>query len=137
MKVEKKPYDLKIPVILISGKISHAIQCEEEGPLGVNLFVYGDSIEKAEQNFLECYKDIIETYKRDSDLLKLLIPFKYYAFRDRDTNKLLSLSMTSYGLNVYIRIGKGMIGGWYIPFTQINLTFNNYWNKIKRKKKKK
>lgn len=33
------------------------------------------------------------------------------------------------GFNFYFRRGKGMKGGFYIPFTKLNITFRNHWRK--------
>lgn len=34
---------------------------------------------------------------------------------------------TVFGLHAYFRYGKGMKGGWYVPFTKLNIWVSNYW----------
>lgn len=32
-----------------------------------------------------------------------------------------------FGIHVYFRYGKGMKGGWYVPFTKLNISVHNEW----------
>lgn len=32
-----------------------------------------------------------------------------------------------FGINVYFRYGRGMKGGWYIPFTKLNISISSDW----------
>lgn len=42
-----------------------------------------------------------------------------------------------FGIHVYLRYGKNMKGGWYIPFTKLNISLSNDWLMYKRWKKEK
>lgn len=39
---------------------------------------------------------------------------------------------STFGLNFYFRVGKGMKGGFYLPFTNLNVSFSNYWKNRKK-----
>lgn len=42
-----------------------------------------------------------------------------------------------FGIQVYFRYGKKMKGGWYIPFTNLNISFSSYWKLYRKLKSKK
>lgn len=37
-----------------------------------------------------------------------------------------------FGIHVYFRYGRNMKGGWYFPFTKLNVSVHNEWNTYKR-----
>ena len=37
-----------------------------------------------------------------------------------------------YGMRFYFRYGKNMKGGWYIPFTKLNISFHSEWATYRR-----
>lgn len=39
---------------------------------------------------------------------------------------------TVFGIHVYFRYGNKMMGGWYIPFTKLNIIVNNEWRSYNR-----
>jgi hypothetical protein len=43
---------------------------------------------------------------------------------------------TIFGINVYFRYGKDMQGGWYIPFTKLNISIQNRWKGYEKWRKK-
>jgi len=43
---------------------------------------------------------------------------------------------TIFGIFMYFRYGKGMKGGWYVPFTKLNISISNYWVEWRKYKKK-
>lgn len=42
-----------------------------------------------------------------------------------------------FGIHVYFRYGKNMQGGWYVPFTKLNISMSSEWVTYKRFKKEK
>jgi hypothetical protein len=54
---------------------------------------------------------------------------KWVPFRKGNWNRIGGTWFVIYGIHVYFRYGKNMKGGWYIPFTKLNISISNEWVK--------
>ncbi len=61
---------------------------------------------------------------------------RWIPFRKGKWGKLGGSWFAVFGIHVYFRYGKGMKGGQYIPFTQLNVSFSNDWINYKNWKQK-
>lgn len=116
---------LNFPVDIIYTKEGHwVITSSEEtkkllGPL-VNIVVQGDTKEKAIQQFFLHLRLTLNFYKKDADKYR-----KYAPLIIGEWNQIGGSWFQIFGINVYFRYGKGMKGGFYIPFTKLNIMISN------------
>lgn len=57
---------------------------------------------------------------------------RFVPFRKGNWGQVGGTWFTVFGLHVYFRRGKGMKGGFYIPFTKLNISFSNEWKLYSR-----
>lgn len=95
---------------------------ESEKILQQALCVQGDSLDDCEKKFWEQFQVINEYNKKRSNELD-----KWKPFQKGDWKHIGGSWFIIFGINAYFRKGKGMKGGWYIPFTKMNISINNYW----------
>lgn len=60
---------------------------------------------------------------------------RWVPFRRGSWNRRASFWFVIFGINFYFRYGKHMKGGWYIPFTKLNISVTNLWKTYNRWKK--
>lgn len=92
------------------------------GKLGI--VVQEDTLDKAKAQALDILKYHIKYLEKRSNELDLWKPFQKGQW-----SHIGGTWFTVFGIHVYFRYGKGMKGGWYIPFTRLNITINNYWKR--------
>ena len=61
---------------------------------------------------------------------------RWVPFRTGQWSGIGSRWVTIFGLHVSFKYGNGMKGGWYIPFTKLNISFSSEWKTYSRYKKK-
>lgn len=62
---------------------------------------------------------------------------RFVPFRKGDWSHIGGSWFTVFGIHVYFRHGKGMKGGWYVPFTKLNISVSSDWAIYRRYKQKK
>jgi hypothetical protein len=124
-----EPIKLTIDAILIRDVDGFFITSNDEGEkIFGNAYGQGKTIEEAEKEFWNMVKfinDYNEERSREFD--------KWGLFQKGDWKHIGGTWFTLLGINVYFRTGKGMKGGWYVPFTKLNISIHNHW--IKRELK--
>jgi hypothetical protein len=83
-----------------------------------------DTKEKAIKLFWEVFREEQEELSERSHQLDLWKPFQRGGWKGPGTHWFVS-----YGFHVYFRHGTGMQGGFYIPFTLLNVSIRNYWKR--------
>lgn len=100
---------------------------DEDNPLSdhMSIFAQGNTFEDAKKSFIKQYRSFIKHYyiKRSNEL------HRWKPFESGDWSKTGGRWFTIFGFQFYFRYGDGMKGGWYIPFTKLNVSFTNYWSK--------
>lgn len=121
-----------LPAILVKENDTYFITTTDEGEdiLGQSPYGQGKTREEAEEEFWKMVKFMIEYHEKRSRALNLWKPFQ-----KGDWSHIGGSWFTIFGINVYFRYGKGMQGGWYIPWTKMNISVNNYWSVYKKTKK--
>jgi len=116
--------NLTIPAILFKEGDSFTIMTtdETEKIIGQPLFATGKTREDAEQKLWEMLRFINEYNEERSRELN-----KYKFFQHGPWGEIGGSWFSILGINVYFRKGKNMIGGWYIPFTKMNIRIHNHW----------
>jgi len=59
---------------------------------------------------------------------------RWVPFRKGDWKHTGGKWLIIFGIQVYFRYGNGMKGGWYVPFTKLNIYFSNEWIAYKKYK---
>lgn len=82
----------------------------------------GDTFEDAEKSFIK-YMEFANNYNIEelNNLNKRVI------FLSGDWRRIGGTWFQILGFHFYFRYGKNMRGGWYIPFTKLNIRINNLW----------
>lgn len=52
---------------------------------------------------------------------------RFVPFRKGNWKHIGGKWLTIFGIQIYFRCGKGMKGGWYLPFTKLNISISNEW----------
>ena len=119
---------IELPVSMIwDGKYwSIAGNSETERLFGKGLIqgACGKTKEKAIKEFFTLIKIVFEDYKNSSDKYEKWVPFIKGPWKHIGDQW-----FQVFGIHVYFRIGKGMQGGWYVPFTKLNISTNNLWRR--------
>lgn len=112
---------LPLPVEVIEGD-NYTVIHLHENVLGQPIVVQGDNREDAERRAISMLKFTVEYHmKRSSEL------DRWKPFQKGDWTNTGGKWLIIYGIHFYLRIGEGMKGGKYIPFTNWNIKFTNYW----------
>ncbi len=117
---------LEIPVGMIEGDGGFVIfnTKETDQILGkVSIVIQEESLEEAKRVYLILLKSHIEWAEDRSRQLDKWKPFQ----KSGKNTMTRSFWFMIFGMHFYFRRGKGMKGGWYIPFTNLNISFHNYW----------
>lgn len=120
---------INIPVNVINTKNGNTLVTttkESEKLLGNSIYSQGKTYEEAEKGFWEMLKYVNDYHLTRSNELN-----KWKWFQKGDWSKTGGSWFTILGINVYFRYGKNMKGGWYIPFTKMNILIHNHWRKHK------
>lgn len=88
----------------------------------IGLVVQGDSLDDAKIQMLQSIKCHIDWIEKRSHQLDLWKPFQKGNWKH-----IGGTWFTTFGINVYFRYGENMKGGWYIPFTKLNISVRNHW----------
>jgi hypothetical protein len=122
-----KTEPIKISVnaeLVIDGDHFLITTTDESEKIFGNAYGQGKTIEEAEKEFWKMVKfinDYNEERSRELDKWKL--------FQKGDWKHIGGTWFTVLGINVYFRRGLGMKGGWYVPFTKLNISMHNHWLK--------
>lgn len=121
--------NISIPVEMIQEGETVFISTTEEAEKILGFSSYGDgkTKEEAEKQFWSMIRFMNEYYKERSDKLDCWKPFQ-----KGDWKHIGGTWFIIFGIHVYFRTGKGMKGGRYIPFTNLNIMINNHWRKRKK-----
>lgn len=121
---------ISIPAILFKDGDQFTIMTtdETEKIIGQPLVASGKTREDAENKIWEMLRVVNEFHIERSRELN-----KYKFFQHGPWGKIGGNWFTILGINVYFRKGKNMIGGWYIPFTKLNIRIHNHWFDKKKK----
>lgn len=90
----------------------------------IGIVVQGDSVAEAKRQYLLTLSGHIQWLEKRSRELE-----KWKPFQKGDWKHIGGKWFTIFGINVYFRTGKGMKGGWYVPFTKLNVKIFNHWKK--------
>lgn len=94
---------------------------------GCGIVVQGDSYQDAVDQFWNTVASCCEFHKDKSDMYYKTCPLIIGPW-SRTGGRWIK----SFGVGIYFRYGKGMKGGFYVPFTKLNISFSNAW-KYKKK----
>lgn len=119
---------LALPVEVIHDEDSVTIVLNKEGEklLGPNFPVVasGDTYKNAVEQFWKLCRFVMKYHRERSDELN-----RWKFFQKGNWNHTGGTWFNLMGLHFYFRRGEDMQGGWYLPFTKLNISFTNYWLK--------
>lgn len=126
---------IQIPVSIVEddGYWVIAPNSDTEKLLGENSLPFsaqGDSREDAINKFFKLFKIVMEHDRYEVMKYERWVPFRRGPWGKGGKWFVI------YGLSFSFRYGKGMKGGWYVPFTKLNISFHNEWRQFNRFKKK-
>lgn len=84
------------------------------------------------KRYFEIIKWHHEFLKEESMSFKRWVPF-----RKGQWGKIGGNWFSVFGLHIYFRYGKQNKGGWFVPFTYLNISINNDWRLYRRYKQQK
>lgn len=116
---------IDFPVDVIYTEEEHWVICSNEETkklLGssMNIVVQGDTKEEAIQQFFLHLRMTVDFYKKDANKYR-----KYAPLIIGDWSHIGGSWFQIFGIHVYFRYGKDMKGGFYIPFTKLNIMISN------------
>jgi hypothetical protein len=90
--------------------------------IGSHIVVQENTLEEATKKFWKI-AEIASSYhqKRSKELTRRKL------FHKGPWGEIAGNWFIVYGIQFYFRYGKGMRGGWYVPFTKLNITITNHW----------
>ena len=120
----KQTFELKIPVDMYidDNKVILLSNDESKAFIPINITCQGKDIEQATNFFWTIVKYRIEHEEERSNELN-----RWKPFQKGDWSQTGGRWIIIFGLQFYFRKGKNMKGGRYIPFTNLNISFFNYW----------
>ena len=130
--LKHKTVYLKFKAKMFQDENGVVIESDNKGLFGY-MIVQGKSYKKAENNF---WKMAAYIYKHHESRSQELNRWKW--FQKGNWKSIGGTWFTVFGIMVYFRYGnsplyrKSMRGGWYIPFTNLNISISNYWMKNKK-----
>ena len=130
--LKHKTVYLKFKAEMIQGENGVVISTDKKNLLG-SIVVHGKSYKEAENNFWEMAAFIHKHHEQRSLELN-----RWKWFQKGDWGKPGGNWFIVFGINVYFRYGNTPLnrisirGGWFIPFTNLNIMINNYWMKVSK-----
>lgn len=129
--MEQKTITLEVPVGYIydeTTKLHMLFNTKETDKLlgQTNLVITEETLEKAQETYFLLLKLDKDYHLKRSQALD-----KWKPFQKGPWNLNGGRWLTFFGLHFFFRKGKGMKGGRYIPFTNLNISFYNHWKKSK------
>lgn len=126
---------IQIPVSIVEGDGYWIIgsNSDTEKLLGENSLPFsaqGDSRQDAIDKFFNLFRVVIEHDRYEIMKYKRWVPLRVGSWGTSWK------WFVVYGLSFSFRYGEGMRGGWYIPFTKLNISLHNEWGKFNMFKKK-
>lgn len=118
---------LQIPIGIESyddGIVLFSVEQTDDIIGNLGIVIQEDTLNKAKAQALDILKYHIKYLEKRSNELDLWKPFQKGQW-----SHIGGTWFTVFGIHVYFRYGDGMKGGWYIPFTRLNITVNNYWKR--------
>ncbi len=130
----KETFDLPISVIHSDGYWVAAFTKETQLLLGeqMNQCAQAETKEEAIKQLFVIAKSTSE-YDEECRLNYQ----RWVPFRKGDWKHIGGKWIIIFGIHIYFRYGKGMKGGAYIPFTQLNVSVSSEWSLYKKYKAKK
>ncbi len=127
----KSKETLSIPVSIIESDGEYIISFNDETTklLGseINTIASGDTKSEAISNFFMLLRSISH-YNADKQFsYERFVPFIH-----GDWSHIGGTWFIIFGIHFYFRYGEGMIGGWYLPFTKLNISVYSLWRSYKR-----
>lgn len=97
--------------------------------MGTNMqgFGVGSTVEEAEAAYIDYTIRMGDFHRKKVDELEKLAIFTRGSWRRRG-----SYWFTVLGICFNFRYGNNMIGGWYVPFTKLNISIFSYWKRPKK-----
>lgn len=124
-EVSKSRGYVRLPVEVIVGPDGYVLSTDtsvnEHGHVCVS---FGKTRKRAEEDYLSHLNVMWRYYKDRSRELDLWKPFQ-----SGDWSSIGGKWIIVYGIHVYFRVGSGMRGGWYVPFTRLNIMVVNLWRR--------
>jgi len=124
MNIEK--HFIQLEVELIKDGKYFCLSTKDNDTFSFPIITQGETIEEAEKHFWTIVK---VGSKYNNERAKELDLWKPFQKGDWDT--IGGTWFTIFGIHVSFRYGKGVHGGWYIPFTKLNISIFNYWRRKK------
>ena len=124
--LKHKTVYLKFKAEMFQDETGVVITADNKGLFGF-IAVQGKSYKEAENRF---WKMALDIYKHHESRSQELNRWKW--FQKGDWKSIGGTWFIVFGINVYFRYGKPIIGGWYIPFTNLNIMISNYWMETKK-----
>lgn len=125
-KENKEDYLLPISIIESEGVWVASCNDETKLVLGEKLYGCAQGNTKAEaiENLFKVIRFSHESIVDEAENYKKWAPFRKGNWANKG-----GTWFAIFGVNIYLRKGKGMKGGYYIPFTKLNISIYNEWIK--------
>ena len=101
------------------------------GDTGLSQVATSYTKEDAIEEYFKLMKFVYETTKEDADRYERWVPFLKGPW-----SSIGGKWFQVFGIMIYFRTGKNMKGGWYVPFTNLNITITNKWKSYQRNLKR-
>ena len=126
--LKRKTVYLKFKVDMFQDETGVVITAYKKG-LFSSIAVQGKSFKEAENHFWALAWDISKYHQKRSDELNC---WKW--FQKGDWKQPGGSRFIVFGIAVYFRYGKQMKGGWFVPFTNMNISIHSYWKQLRTDK---
>lgn len=124
--MEETTLMIEFPVKYIQEEGYHLIVTDDETKkfMDIPIVIQADTKEEVIEKFwkmMQCHLSYSERIRRRHD--------RWALFYKGQWGHIGSNWFSVLGFHFYFRHGKNMKGGFYFPFTKLNLTIRNYWRK--------
>lgn len=119
-----KNFSVTVEVTEEDGVFAIATTKKTESIIEQPIYISAKSLVDGKRKFWAMLKIINNYNKERSEELD-----KWKFFQKGDWKHVGGSWFIIFGINVYFRRGKGMKGGWYVPFTNLNIRICNLWKK--------
>lgn len=127
-------YDYSLPISVIHSDGIYVASTNDETKLVLGSGLHGCAQGDSEAEAIDKMFKLIRLAHHYADD-RMRAYQRWVPFRKGNWNHRGGKWFVIFGIHFYFRYGHGMKGGWYLPFTKLNLSIRNEWAQYKKWKK--
>lgn len=118
--------DFNLPISVVKSDGGWVASCNDETKLLLGDKLHGCAQGKTKEEAINQMFQMIKITHDFSEESRLNYQ-RWVPFRKGDWTHIAGKWIVFFGIHIYFRQGNGMKGGWYFPFTKLNVSTSNEW----------